>query len=60
MNAGDTYELGIGLMWILGGVCLFLVLRGYLPLRPNEEKLRAAEAWRRKFGTLAYFLGRWV
>jgi hypothetical protein len=33
------------------------MLKGYLPLRPSEEKRKQAEEWRKKYGTLAYFMG---
>jgi len=57
MNAGDIYEVGIGLVFIYGGGYLLLMLKGYLPLRPSEEKRKQAEEWRKKYGTLAYFMG---
>jgi hypothetical protein len=56
MNAGDIYEVGIGFVWILCGVCLFLVVKGYLPRRPDEGKRKVAEEWRRKYGTFAHIL----
>ncbi len=56
INIGDLYDIFIGVVLIWGGTFLFLLLKGYLPRHPSPEKSKAAEAWRKNYGTVAHVI----